>query len=94
MSEDQIWDWTNSIKKAEVEHDMARGSGQVIAMHKDILSTRDHETARLHAAGAGGAPRGITDMNKKHGFHHHFLNLMIDEAVLVVASWHGIILNA
>lgn len=47
MSEDQIHEWADSIKRAEVECDAARGSEQRVAQLENTLAARDREITHL-----------------------------------------------
>lgn len=57
---------------------------------KATLSTCEAEIAHLRTARVA-MPRGITGMKGLHGSYHYFLNLIFAEALMVVASWQGVL---
>lgn len=90
LTEVQYKEWTDKLHQAEDDHDMAVRASLKLDKMKEALTEYDRKIEHLRKP---GTRMGLTftNLNKMRGSYHYFLHLSVKEAMMVVASQHGVL---
>lgn len=90
LTDTQYKEWTNRLKLAECDYNMVILSSCKVGHLREALAQNDHQISSLEKSGTWPGVT-LSEVNGMCSSYHYFFNLTVNEAMLIVACWHGIL---